>query len=143
FLLGGSGWDDKPLSENVRYAGHVFTADHNAFNVTPRAVLNINRDSMARYGFSPPTRVFEAAGAGACLLTDAWAGIELFLEPGREVLVAASGDEVGSHLDRLDDTTARGIGECARRRIMESHTYAHRAREVSELLGARRAVPAA
>jgi spore maturation protein CgeB len=127
----------------VRYAGHVFTADHNAFNVTPRAVLNVNRDSMARYGFSPPTRVFEAAGAGACLLTDAWAGIELFLEPGREVLVASSGDEVGGHLDRLDEPAARAIGERARRRILESHTYAHRAREVSELLGARHAVPAA
>jgi len=82
FLLGGSGWGDKPMPPNVRYAGHVYTADHNAFNSTPTAVLNINRESMARYGFSPPTRVFEAAGAGACLMTDDWEGIELFLDPG-------------------------------------------------------------
>ncbi len=34
-------------------------------------------------GFSPATRVFEAAGAGACLITDAWEGLELFLEAGR------------------------------------------------------------
>ncbi len=53
-------------------------------------MLNISRESMARYGFSPATRVFEAAGAGACLITDAWEGIELFLEPDREVLVAAT-----------------------------------------------------
>ena len=65
FLLGGNGWDDKPLPANVRYVGHVYTRDHNAFNCTPRAVLNISRESMARYGFSPATRVFEAAGAGA------------------------------------------------------------------------------
>ena len=68
--------------------------EHNAFNATPRAILNVNRDSMARYGFSPPTRVFEAAGAGACLISDQWAGIEEFLEPNREILVASSGEEV-------------------------------------------------
>ena len=74
---------DKPRSSNVRYFDHVYTRDHNAFNCTPRAVLNISRESMARYGYSPATRVFEAAGAGACLITDAWEGVELFLDAGR------------------------------------------------------------
>jgi spore maturation protein CgeB len=143
FLLGGSGWHDKPRPANVRYAGHVGTADHNAFNATPLAVLNVNRESMARYGFSPPTRVFEAAGAGACLVTDAWEGIELFLEPGREVLVARSGDEVAAHLDALDEPTSRAIGDRARRRVVSEHTYGHRAREVSAILAQRRAAPAA
>ena len=86
------------MSPNVDYLGHVYTADHNALNCSATAVLNINRDSMARFGFSPPTRIFEAAGAGACLITDAWPGVEEFLEPGREVLVAADGDEVAAHL---------------------------------------------
>jgi spore maturation protein CgeB len=138
FLLGGSGWDDKPRSPNVRYAGHVFTVDHNAFNCTPGAVLNINRESMARYGFSPPTRVFEAAGAGACIITDAWDGIELFLEPGREVLVAHAGDDVARHLEGLDPARARSLGEAARRRVLAEHTYAHRAAQVSALLGEER-----
>ena len=62
-----------PIQE-LRYVGHVYTRDHNAFNCTPQAVLNVNRESMARYGFSPPTRVFEAAGCGACLITDAMGG---------------------------------------------------------------------
>ena len=95
FLIGGNGWHDKAVGPNVRKAGHVYTRDHNAFNCTPRAVLNVSRESMARYGFSPATRVFEAAGAGACLITDAWEGIECFLEPDTEVLVARDGDEVG------------------------------------------------
>jgi spore maturation protein CgeB len=82
FLLGGSGWDGKPLPPNVHLLGHVGTADHNALNSTPLAVLNVTRESMVANGWSPPTRVFEAAGAGACLITDAWEGIELFLEPG-------------------------------------------------------------
>lgn len=134
FLLGGAGWGDRALPGNVRYLGHVGTADHNAFNATPRAVLNVNRASMATYGFSPPTRVFEAAGAGACLITDAWEGIERFLEPDREVLVAHSGEEVAAHLDRLDPARARAIGDAARARILARHTYDQRAVEVERVL---------
>ena len=83
FLLGGSGWDDKDVPPNVRRIGHVPTGQHNALNSSALAVLNIARDSMAATGFSPATRVFEAAGAGACLITDAWEGIELFFRPER------------------------------------------------------------
>jgi spore maturation protein CgeB len=137
FLLGGNGWQDKPMPPNVRYVGHVYTRDHNAFNCTPRAVLNISRDSMARYGFSPATRVFEAAGAGACLISDAWVGMELFLEPRREVLVADSGDAVAAHVASLDPARAREMGEAARRRVCAEHTYDHRAMQLDALLGAR------
>ncbi|MDB6057472.1 MAG: hypothetical protein JWO95_1316 [Verrucomicrobiales bacterium] len=134
FLLGGSGWQDKPMPANVNYLGHVYTKEHNTFNCTPKAVLNINRDSMARFGFSPPTRVFEAAGAGACLLTDAWIGIESFLEPGSEVLVAESGEEVSEILNALTPQRARGIGRNALKRVLAEHTYAHRAEEVERVL---------
>jgi len=141
FLLGGSGWGDKQLPDNVRYVGHVYTRDHNAFNCTPTAVLNVNRESMARYGFSPPTRVFEAAGAGACLITDHWEGIELFLEPDREVIVAQSGPQVAERLDELSRTKARELGRAARQRVLAEHTYDHRAEQVEELLDARRPAP--
>ncbi|HET7599152.1 MAG TPA: glycosyltransferase [Gemmatimonadales bacterium] len=140
FLLGGSGWHDRPLPPNVHYAGHVYTRDHNAFNCSPRAVLNVNRASMARYGFSPPTRVFEAAGAAACLMTDAWEGIELFLEPGVEVLVAPDGDAIAGELRGLTAGRAVAIGEAARRRVLAEHTYAHRAAQVEALLDARRPI---
>lgn len=138
FLLGGAGWGDKPLPGNVSYLGHVYTRDHNAFNCTPRAVLNISRDSMASYGFSPATRVFEAAGAGACLVTDAWVGIEQFLEPGREVLVANSGEEVAAHVASLTAERAFEIGKRAHARMLREHTYAHRAVDVEQALGAAR-----
>jgi len=134
FLLGGSGWDDKPLPPNVRNLGHVSTRDHNALNATPLCVLNVSRESMAANGYSPATRVFEAAGAGACLLTDAWVGIELFLEPGSEVLVATDGAEVAELLAGLDPLRAREIGAAARRRVLRDHTYARRAADVERLL---------
>jgi spore maturation protein CgeB len=134
FLIGGSGWEQDRLPGNVRALGHVGTADHNAFNCSPIAVLNIARDSMAEFGFSPATRVFEAAGAGACLITDAWEGIEQFLEPGEEVLVARDGADVIAHLDALTPARARLIGEAARRRILARHTYALRAKTVDRML---------
>lgn len=134
FLLGGNGWHDKGLASNVNYVGHVYTRDHNAFNCTPRAVLNVSRESMARFGFSPATRVFEAAGAAACLITDAWEGIELFVEPGAEVLVARDGAQVAEHVASLGEPTARQIGAAARRRVLAQHTYAHRAEQLERLL---------
>jgi spore maturation protein CgeB len=134
FLLGGNGWHDKGVPPNVRLLGHVGTAQHNAFNASPRAVLNVARDSMAEVGFSPATRVFEAAGAGACLITDAWEGIELFLAPGTEILVARDGQDVADHLAALTPARARAIGAAALARVRADHTYADRAGTVDRLL---------
>ncbi len=136
FLLGGAGWGDKPLPANVRDLGHVGTGDHNALNCTPRAVLNVSRESMAANGWSPATRVFEAAGAGACLVSDAWEGIEDFLEPGREVLVARDGSEVAAHLAALTPARARVIGDAARSRVLAEHTDGHRVNTVLQVLDA-------
>jgi spore maturation protein CgeB len=133
FLIGGAGWDDVAMPANVRKLGHVPTAHHNAFNATPRMVLNIARDSMAANGFSPATRVFEAAGAGACLITDAWEGIDHFLEPGREVLVARDGAEVAALLDRVTAAEAGAIGQAALARVRGEHTYDRRAEEAHRL----------
>ena len=110
--------------------GHIGTGDHNAFNCTPRAVLNVARDSMADVGFSPATRVFEAAGAGACLITDAWEGIEMFLQPGEEVLVARDGKDVAEILASLERERAESIGAAALDRVLAEHTYELRAVEV-------------
>jgi spore maturation protein CgeB len=136
FLLAGAGWEDKALPENVRACGHVGTADHNAFNSTPLAVLNVTRESMAANGWSPATRLFEAAGAGACLITDAWDGIEDFLEPGSEVLVAHDGEDVARHLVAVTPARAAAIGRAALARIESEHTYEHRAEQVESLLRA-------
>lgn len=134
FVLGGSGWDDKQMGPNVEWVGHVYTGDHNAFNCTPLAVLNVHRESMARYGFSPATRIFEAAGAGACIITDAFEGVESFLVPDHEILIARSGEEVVQHLERLTQERARQIGQNAKQRVLREHTYAHRAEQLEALL---------
>jgi spore maturation protein CgeB len=133
-LIGGNGWETKAMPANVRSLGHIYTREHNAFNSTPVAVLNIARDSMADVGYSPATRVFEAAGAAACIITDAWEGIELFLDPDREVLVAKDGAAVAEHLAALMPERARKLGDAAHRRVLAEHTNPHRAGEGEHVL---------
>lgn len=134
FIIGGSGWGDKPMSPNVHYIGHVYTQDHNAFNCTPKAVLNISRESMARYGFSPATRVFEAAGAAACIITDYWEGIDHFFQPDTEILVARDRAEVARIMAELTNEEAIAIGQAAYTKALAAHTYAHRADQLEKLL---------
>lgn len=137
FILGGAGWEDAALPGNVRRLGHVPTAWHNALNASAKAVLNVNRDGMARFGFSPPTRIFEAAGAGACIVSDAWPGLESFFEPGTEILVAEDGAAVAEHLRALTPERAREIGAAARRRALAEHSYASRAADFDTALAGR------
>jgi spore maturation protein CgeB len=127
FLLGGEGWGDKPMPANVRYIGHVPTGEHNRVNCSAGMVMNINRASMAASGFSPPTRVFEVAGAGTCLLCDDWPGIDDCFEPGSEILVVKTAEDVVEALKSHDDAARQAIGEDFHRRALRDHTYAQRA----------------
>ena len=138
FILGGEGWSGKALPPNVRWIGHVGTGVHNRLNASARMALNINRDSMADVGFSPPTRVFEAAGAASCLITDKWRGIEKFFAPGREILVAESAEEIAGFLRGISAAQARAIGDAMQARALAEHTYAQRAAEVEAILCAAR-----
>jgi len=134
FALGGEGWGGKPLPRNVRWIGHVGTNDHNVVNCSARMVLNLNRESMVQVGFSPPTRIFEAAGAAACVITDYWEGIETFFEPGCEILVARDAGEIVDLLRTVDAKLAREMGDAMRRRALLEHTYGLRALQVREIL---------
>lgn len=134
FILGGEGWGSRELPENVRWIGHVGTNDHNSVNCSARMVLNINRESMASVGFSPPTRVFEAAGAGSCLITDAWTGVDHFFVPGKEILVASSAEEIVGYLRNLSEAEAATIGSNMRKRALKEHSYVLRARQFDEIV---------
>ncbi len=127
FLLGGEGWGDKAMPTNVRYIGHVPTGEHNRVNCSAGMVMNINRASMAASGFSPPTRVFEVAGAGTCLLCDDWPGIDDCFEPGSEILVVKTAEDVVTALRTYDDAGRRIVGDAFRARALRDHTYAQRA----------------
>jgi spore maturation protein CgeB len=132
FLLGGEGWADKKMPKNVRWIGHVPTHRHNSVNCSAGMVMNINRSSMAAYGYAPPTRVFEVAGAGACMLCDEWPGIEEFFEPGKEIIVIDSPEEVVAAIALHDQGSRQQIGHAFHARALRDHTYAQRARDAEQ-----------
>ncbi len=136
FLLAGEGWKVEPgvVPRNVSVCGFVPSSEHNALNASARFVLNLNRESMAETGFSPPTRIFEAAGAGAAIISDTWPGISLFFQPGSEILLASGPEDISEHLRQISPGEAARIGRQARERALAEHTYRRRALRVHKVL---------
>lgn len=123
---------------NVRRHEHVPPADHAAFYVSNRLTLNLTRAEMRRWGWSPSVRIFEAAACGAAIVSDSWEGLDHFLEPGRELLIADGPEDVVRYMN-LSDAELRAIGEAARERILAEHTNAARAASLeTEIERARR-----
>ena len=103
------------LPPNIRHEIHLYPRDHAAFYSSNYATLNLTRDAMRRYGWSPASRLFEAAACGACIISDTWPGLDSVLEPGREVLLADStSEDVAAHLDALTPQRRAAIGRAAR-----------------------------
>jgi spore maturation protein CgeB len=91
---------------------------------------------MAKYGFSPATRIFEAAGAGACMISDVWDGIDQFFDPGREILLASSGRDVAQLVSEMTPERAHALGQAAKTRALAEHTYARRVDTLEAALAA-------
>jgi spore maturation protein CgeB len=125
---------------NVEYRAHLPPTEHRAFYNSQRFTLNVTRADMIRAGWSPSVRLFEAAACGTPIISDRWPGIETLLAPGREILLAATAQDVLSALRRFGEDERRALAERARKRILSEHTAAHRAQQLEtyalELLGA-------
>lgn len=136
FLIGGAQYpDDFPWGENVWFVRHVPPPFHPAFYCSSRATLNVTRSAMANVGYCPSGRLFEAAACGTPVVSDSWEGLGEFFEPGREIMLARSSEDVIETL-RRDDEYLNAIGHAARKRVLSEHTAEHRSRELLRLLEA-------
>src|SRR5205085_10610041 len=124
-----------PWNVNVSFVEHVAPPGHPAFCSSSKATRNVTRSAMARFGYCPSGRLFEAAARGTPVVSDSWEGLDKFFEPGREILVASSADDVVSAM-QLDREELRNIGKAARHRVLGEHTAEHRAREFVNLVEA-------
>jgi spore maturation protein CgeB len=116
--------------ENVDRIDHLPPADHPQFYASQKFTLNVTRGDMLRAGYSPSIRLFEAAGCGVPVISDAWPGVETFFTPGAEILLARTGADVERFLDGVGEDESRRIGERARRRVLAEHTSARRAEQL-------------
>ena len=115
---------------NVERIAHLPPAEHRAFYVRQRWTLNVTRADMIAAGWSPSVRLFEAAACGTPIVSDRWEGIEEFLTPGEEIVLADGAADVVRLLGDRDEERRARIGEAARRRVLAAHTAAHRAAEL-------------
>lgn len=130
FVLAGSMYPwEWQWPANVKRFEHVSPADHAALYSSSRLTINITRKEMARWGYCPSGRFFEAAACGTPIVTDWFEGLESFFDPERELLVAHSTEDVLRALDLPDSELAR-IAERARERTLAEHTGEHGAREL-------------
>jgi spore maturation protein CgeB len=120
--------------ENVEHIEHLPPAEHPGYYASTRLTLNLTRPEMKELGHSPSVRLFEAAACGAAIVSDRWAGLEEVLEPGDEILLADSADEVEAHLEALDEPARAALAAAARQRVLRDHTAARRAEQLHRLI---------
>ena len=104
-----------------------------------RVNLCITRRAHASVYASSSCRPFELAATGAAIVSNPYAGVERWFEPGSELLVVGDVDEaLAAYRLLLDDPAqAEEMGRRARERVLDEHTYRHRARRLLDLIGLR------
>lgn len=134
FLIGGPLYPkDFPWLENISYIQHIDPPRHSVFYCSSRLTLNVTRGAMAKMGYCPSGRLFEAAACGTPVLSDNWEGLERFFEPGREIIIASETGDAVRALGR-DPEELQAIGLEARRRALKDHTAARRAEEFERII---------
>ncbi|HEX7332530.1 MAG TPA: glycosyltransferase [Pyrinomonadaceae bacterium] len=142
FVVGGSKYpQDFPWQQNIWYVQHVPPSAHATFFCSSPLTLNVTRGAMARMGYCPSGRLFEAAACGVAIVSDAWAGLDTFFEPGVEILVARNTDDVIAAM-QLSNAELAQIAQAGRQRVLASHTAAHRAAELEYIFDAALSTPA-
>ncbi|MBV8818274.1 MAG: glycosyltransferase [Acidobacteriaceae bacterium] len=140
FVIGGAMYPAGfPWTKNIFFVHHLPPSDHPAFYCSSRLTLNVTRRPMADMGFCPSGRLFEAAACGVPIVSDWWEGLDQFFEPGREILIARTTDDV---LHAIRHADLRSIGKQALDRALACHTAEIRAVEFETAVQASAAVEA-
>ncbi|MBV9480622.1 MAG: glycosyltransferase [Acidobacteria bacterium] len=137
FLLAGPQYPHQiRWPDNVRRIIHVDPQSHASFYSCSRMTLNVTRRLMVVAGYSPSVRLFEAAACGTPIVSDCWEGLETFLTPGKEILLARSSDDVIGYLTKMESEELVRIGRRARERVLAEHSAERRAREFEDRISA-------
>lgn len=134
FILGGVMYpNDFPWSENICYYEHIAPPDHPSFYCSSKFTLNITREAMAKNGYCPSGRLFEAAICGVAVISDWWDGLDNFFIPGEEILIAENSQQVVEIIEMSDEERLK-IAMQARKRCLSQHTARHRAEELVKIV---------
>jgi len=86
--------------------------------------------------FAANMRLFEATGAGTCLLTDWKSNLHELFEPDKEIVTYRSAEEAAekAHYLLVHDDRRREIARAGQLRTLKSHNFDLRARQLDELI---------
>ncbi|MGE5084306.1 MAG: glycosyltransferase [Acidobacteriota bacterium] len=136
FIVAGSQYPSKlRWPKNVRAIRHLSPRWHPHFYSSSRLTLNLTRQGMVEWGYSPSVRLFEAAGCGCPIISDPWPGLDSIFSVGEEVLVAERSQDVIRAVEQTDDAQLRQMGARARERVLEEHSSARRAEQFESYVG--------
>jgi spore maturation protein CgeB len=136
FIIAGSQYPSKlRWPKNVRAIRHLSPRWHPHFYSSSRLTLNLTRQGMVEWGYSPSVRLFEAAGCGCPIISDPWPGLDRIFAVGEEVLVAERSQDVIQAVEQTDDAQLRKMGARARERVLEEHSSARRAEQFESYVG--------
>jgi spore maturation protein CgeB len=136
FCLAGALYPaDFPWTNNTFFVRHVPPSDHPAFYSSSKLTLNVTRGTMAEMGYCPSGRLFEAAACGTPVVSDWWEGLDHFFEPGKEILIAKTAEDVIDAISKDSDELST-VSRASQERAMDEHTAAHRADEFVALVEA-------
>ncbi len=135
FLVAGPQYPESiDWPENVAHTDHLPPPKHRRFYNAQRFTLNVTRADMARVGYAPSVRLFEAAACGTPIISDYWEGLDTLFAPGEEILIGRSAEDTLRYLRALPEAERRRIGTRAQARVLAEHTNAHRAEELEHYL---------
>jgi len=130
FIIAGPQYPSKlRWPKNVRAIRHLSPRWHPHFYSSSRLTLNLTRQGMVEWGYSPSVRLFEAAGCACPIISDPWPGLDSIFTVGEEVLVAERSQDVIQAVEQTDDAQLRKMGARARERVLEEHSSARRAEQ--------------
>ena len=75
---------------NIERIRHLPPSGHRSFYNSQSWTLNVTRAEMARVGYSPSVRLFEAAACATPIISDPWPGLGGIFEIGSELVIARS-----------------------------------------------------
>jgi spore maturation protein CgeB len=135
FLIAGAQYPPLfPWLANLYFVRHVAPPDHAALYSSSALTLNVTRRAMARMGYCPSGRLFEAAACGTPIVSDAWEGLDDFFEPGREIILARDTGDVLEAIDLPEEDLVR-LAARARERALEEHSADRRIMQLEAMVG--------
>ena len=124
---------DSPLRHS--YRGQAWGED--LYSVYGSYLVVVHRNIDVAGTSASAKRLFEAAGMGACVVTESSDGLSSLFAPGEEIVTYSDLEECGAKIETLlsDPAKARAIGQKAQARTLQDHTYYQRTRTLLDYLG--------